>query len=115
MADLRTNIATLLLADFKAEAEGGFPTVRRIPSTDAVKFLDYFAALNSTEAAVTRYPCPQDVRHVRTTLRDPRPGFLETLRVELSNGGKRPRSIDLLSERIVYFANLRERIDALPE
>ena len=26
-----------------------------------------------------------------------------------------PRSIDLLCERIVYFANLRERIDALPE
>ena len=51
MADLRTNIATLLLADFKAEAEGGFPTVRPIPSTDAVKFLDYFAALNSAEAA----------------------------------------------------------------
>ena len=51
MADLRTNIAALLLADFKAEAEAGFPTVRRIPSTDAVKFLDYFATLNSAEAA----------------------------------------------------------------
>jgi hypothetical protein len=51
MADLRTNIAALLLADFKAEAEAGFPTVRRIPSTDAVKFLDYFATLNSAKAA----------------------------------------------------------------
>jgi len=51
MADLRTNIAALLLADFTAEAEAGFPTVRRIPSTDAVKFLDYFATLNSAEAA----------------------------------------------------------------
>jgi hypothetical protein len=51
MADLRTNISALLLADFKAEGEAGFPTVRRIPSTDAVKFLDYFAALNSAEAA----------------------------------------------------------------
>ena len=51
MADLRTNIAALLLADFKAEAGAGFPTVRRIPSTDAVKFLDYFATLNSAEAA----------------------------------------------------------------
>jgi hypothetical protein len=26
-----------------------------------------------------------------------------------------PRSVDLLCKRIVYFANLRERIDALPE
>jgi len=50
MADLRTNIAALLLADFKAEA--GFPAVQRIPtSTEAVKFLDYFAALNSAEVA----------------------------------------------------------------
>jgi len=47
MADLRTNIAALLLADFKAEAETGFPTVRRIPSTDAVKF-------NSLMGCVTR-------------------------------------------------------------
>jgi hypothetical protein len=51
MADLQTNIAALLLADFKAEAAAGFPTVRRIPSTEAVKFLDYFATLNSAEAA----------------------------------------------------------------
>jgi len=51
MADLRTNIAALLLTDFKAEADAGFPTVRRIPSTDAVKFLDYFATLNSADAA----------------------------------------------------------------
>jgi hypothetical protein len=51
MADLRTNVAALLLTDFKAEAEAGFSTVRRIPSTDAVKFLDYFATLNSAEAA----------------------------------------------------------------
>ena len=51
MADLRTSIAALLLADFQAEAEAGFPTVRRIPSTDAVIFLDYFATLHSAEAA----------------------------------------------------------------
>ena len=51
MTDLRTNIASLLRADFTAEAEAGFPTVKRIPSTDAVKFLDYFAMLNSVEAA----------------------------------------------------------------
>src|SRR5579863_6119785 len=51
MADLRTNVAALLLADFKAEAEAGFPTVRRIPSADTVKFLDYFDTLNSADAA----------------------------------------------------------------
>ena len=51
MADLRTNIAALLRADFTAEADAGFPTVRRIPSTGAVKFLDYFATLKSAESA----------------------------------------------------------------
>ena len=47
MADLRTNIAALLLAGFRSEAEAGFPTVRRLPGTDAVKFLDYFVTLSS--------------------------------------------------------------------
>ncbi len=51
MADLRTNIAALLRNDFTAEADAGFPTVRRIPSTDAVKFLDHFATLKSAESA----------------------------------------------------------------
>jgi hypothetical protein len=50
MADLRTNVAALLRADFTAEADAGFPTVRQIPSTDAVKFLDHFAKLKSAEA-----------------------------------------------------------------
>jgi hypothetical protein len=50
-ADLRTNIAALLHIDFTAEADAGFPTVRRIPSTGAVKFLDYFATLKSAESA----------------------------------------------------------------
>jgi hypothetical protein len=115
-ADLRTNIAALLRADFAAEADAGFPTVRRIPSTDAVKFLEYFAMLKSDESAALLdalarahamqfFPPPavyreglelnegdsalvelrnatrtgqfayglryQDVRHVRTALRDP--------------------------------------------
>lgn len=51
MADLRTNIAALLHADFTAEADASFPTVRRIPSTEAIKFLDHFATLKSAEAA----------------------------------------------------------------
>src|SRR5438876_8660558 len=45
MADLLSSIAALLRADFALEADAGFPTVKRIPSTEAVKFLDYFAAL----------------------------------------------------------------------
>ena len=112
MADLRTKIALLLRTDLAAEAQAGFPTVRRIPATEAVKFLDYFAALNAAEAAalldalarghaIQFFPPPavrleglddpalvrfrdatrtgqfayglryQDVRHVRTVLRDP--------------------------------------------
>lgn len=51
MAELRTKIAALLRADFTAEADAGFPTVRRIPSTGAVKFIDYYATLKSAEAA----------------------------------------------------------------
>jgi hypothetical protein len=45
MADLLSSIAALLRADFAVEADAGFPTVKRIPSTEAVKFFDYFAAL----------------------------------------------------------------------
>jgi hypothetical protein len=45
MADLLSSIAALLRADFAVEADAGFPTVKRIPSTETVKFLDYFAAL----------------------------------------------------------------------
>jgi len=39
------SIAALLRADFAVEADADFPTVKRIPSTETVKFLDYFAAL----------------------------------------------------------------------
>src|ERR1700730_8113233 len=45
MADLLSSIAALLRADFAMEADAGFPTVKRIPSAETVKFLDYFAAL----------------------------------------------------------------------
>jgi hypothetical protein len=49
MADLITSITELLRADFAAEAKAGFPAVGRIPSTETVKFLDYFGGLNSGE------------------------------------------------------------------
>jgi len=45
MADLLSSIAALLRADFAVEADAGFSAVKRIPSTGAVKLLDYFAAL----------------------------------------------------------------------
>src|SRR5260370_39093147 len=45
MANILSSIAALLRADFAVEADAGFSTVKRIPSTEAVKLLDYFAAL----------------------------------------------------------------------
>jgi hypothetical protein len=45
MSDLLSSVAALLRTDFAVEADAGFPTVTRIPSTETVKFLDYFAAL----------------------------------------------------------------------
>jgi hypothetical protein len=49
MAELLSIIAALLRADFTAEAEAGFPTVTRIPSTEAIRFVDYFSALHADE------------------------------------------------------------------
>jgi len=51
MTELRARITQLLVADVTAEADSGFPMVRRIPSTLAVKFVDYFAMLNPGDAA----------------------------------------------------------------
>ncbi len=45
MAELLSSVAALVRADFKAEADAGFAVVKRIPSTESVKFLDYFATL----------------------------------------------------------------------
>ena len=70
MADLLSSIAALLRADFALEADAGFPTVKRIPSTETVKFLDYFAALEpdgrgplldvtARLGAIQFYPSPQ--------------------------------------------------------
>jgi len=70
MTDILSSIAALLRADFTVEADAGFPTVRRIPSTESVKFLDYFAALEpggrgplldvtARLGAIQFYPSPQ--------------------------------------------------------
>jgi hypothetical protein len=47
MAELLSRIAALIRADFTGEVEAGFPTVTRIPSTESIKLLDYFAGLEA--------------------------------------------------------------------
>src|SRR5689334_9177116 len=37
---------TLVRAELSAEAESGFPRLRRIPKVKIIQFLDYFADLN---------------------------------------------------------------------
>ncbi|MBV8149494.1 MAG: hypothetical protein JO092_10415 [Candidatus Eremiobacteraeota bacterium] len=49
MDELETRIAVMVRSELAAEANAGFPTARRIPSTDAVKFLDYCALLDAAE------------------------------------------------------------------
>lgn len=51
MDDLLRCIAALIRTDFAAEVEAGFPAVSRIPSTETIKFLDYFAGLGPDECA----------------------------------------------------------------
>lgn len=51
MGELLSRIAALLRTDLAAEVDAGFPAVTRIPSTEAIKFLDYFAALDLDERA----------------------------------------------------------------
>ncbi|HZK90601.1 MAG TPA: hypothetical protein VFC56_10680 [Stellaceae bacterium] len=42
-------IAELIRADLAVEAQRGFPTLTRIPSSGTVKFLDYFATLTADD------------------------------------------------------------------
>jgi len=75
MTDVLSSIAALLRADFDAEVDAGFPAVKRIPSTETVKFLDYFAALEpggrgalldamARSGALQFYPSPQAYQEV---------------------------------------------------
>ena len=45
VSDSRRNAATRLRAELAEEAVSGFPRLRRIPQTDIIWFLDYFAGL----------------------------------------------------------------------
>ena len=51
MDDLLSRISTLIQADVAAEADAGFPVVARIPSTETIRFLDYFVRLDFGERA----------------------------------------------------------------
>jgi hypothetical protein len=50
MSDSRTNVVTLLRSEFAEEAASGFARLRRIPQTDIIWFVDYFAALSGAES-----------------------------------------------------------------
>src|SRR5262245_42975608 len=43
--DIPMDVVSLLRADFDAEAEAGFPRLRRIPQTKIIQFLDYYESL----------------------------------------------------------------------
>jgi hypothetical protein len=45
LGNLRSDLAALLRADFSDEAENGFPRLIRVPQTQVVQFLDYYASL----------------------------------------------------------------------
>ncbi|HET7214755.1 MAG TPA: hypothetical protein VFL79_14270 [Terriglobia bacterium] len=51
MDDLLSRVITLIRNDLVSEAEGGFPAVTRTPSTEAIKFLDYFVGLDAAGRA----------------------------------------------------------------
>jgi hypothetical protein len=49
MSDLQSNIIAVLRTELAEEAAGAFPRLKRVPYTDIIWFLDWFAALDSAE------------------------------------------------------------------
>jgi hypothetical protein len=49
MSDLQSRVVDLLRGELAAEATSGFPRLQRIPYTDIIWFLDYFAAIPGGE------------------------------------------------------------------
>jgi len=49
MSDLRSEVVALLRMEMTEEVRAGFPRLKRIPSTDIIWFLDYFAAQTAPE------------------------------------------------------------------
>ena len=52
MSDSHRNAVTLLWAELADEAASGFHRLRRIPQTDIIWFLDYFAGLSRADQDV---------------------------------------------------------------
>lgn len=49
MSELRTRVSALLRKEFAQEATAGFPRLKRLPNTGAIRFLDYLNGLESAE------------------------------------------------------------------
>jgi hypothetical protein len=49
MSQLRSNVAALIRAELAEEATAGFPKLKRVPSTQVVRFLDYWATVTSAD------------------------------------------------------------------
>jgi hypothetical protein len=49
MSDLQSNIIAVLRTELVEEAASAFPRLKRVPCTDIIWFLDWFAALDSAE------------------------------------------------------------------
>jgi hypothetical protein len=49
MSDLQSNIIAILRTELAEEVAAGFPRLRRIPQTDFIWFLDYFAGLTAAD------------------------------------------------------------------
>jgi hypothetical protein len=49
MSELRSNVAALIRNDLAHEASAGFPMLKRIPCTQVVRLLDYWATLAGEE------------------------------------------------------------------
>src|SRR5438874_9713132 len=52
MSDVQSNSIAVLRTELAREAAAGFPRLRRIPQTDIIWFLDYFAGLSAAEREV---------------------------------------------------------------
>jgi hypothetical protein len=98
VSDSRRNGTALLRAEFAAEVASGFPRLRRIPQTDVIWFLDYFASLPGAErealldvladsAAMAFGPPTQPTLNERGTVKIP-PALERMCQARQSPGGK---------------------------
>jgi hypothetical protein len=98
VSDSRRNVVALLRAELAEEAASGFPRLRRIPQTDIIWFLDYFAGLPAAEpetlldaladsAALAFGPPSRPVLNARGTV-DPPPGLTQMIEVRQRPGAK---------------------------